>query len=151
MGKPVQPRALVFEDDEGVGAMLSSALRGRGYEVYLFADPQLCPLSESNLCYTACADVLISDLSMRAVSGLEFVENQARKGCKIRNVALLSASWPNDDREHAERLGCRTFPKPVHLREIYAWLDECERGISPDRMLADVPGALRTQAGPKIR
>lgn len=130
-------RAVVFEDDEFARSMLWRLLDKRGYEVFTFPHPGLCPLSRSDECFYACADILISDVEMPVTNGLEFVEQQVRKGCKVRNIAPMSGAWSNSDLQYAWRLGCRTFEKPMDLGQFNAWLDECERTVDPNRVLAE--------------
>jgi CheY-like chemotaxis protein len=129
-------RAVVFEDDEFARSMVRRLLDKRGYEVFTFPHPGLCPLSRSDACFCACADILISDVEMPVTNGLEFVEQQVKRGCRVRNIALMSGAWSNANLQYAWRLGCRTFEKPLDVAQLNAWLDECERGIDPDRVLA---------------
>lgn len=131
-------RAIVFEDDEHARSTLWHLLDRRGYEVFTFPHPGLCPLFRSDACLHACADILISDVEMPVSTGLEFVDSQVRKGCKVRNVALMSGAWSNADLQYAWRLGVRTFEKPLDLDQLNGWLDECEKNIDPDRVLADL-------------
>jgi hypothetical protein len=74
---------------------------------------------------------------MPNITGLEFVENQIKKGCKVKNVALISGAWSESDLEYTQRLGCQPFHKPFTIDEINEWLDECENKINPNRLLSD--------------
>ena len=132
-------RAIVFEDNDLIRSMMRQILRQRGYEVVDYSDPSACPLLHSDACYYACADILISDLSMPNMTGLQFLENQVMKGCKIQNVALMSGGWTPEELEYARRIGCQVFSKPFNLREFTFWLDECESRINPHRVLSDHP------------
>lgn len=141
-------RVLLFEDEPLVRSMLERLLQGRGCEVLPFADPGLCPLSSFATCQCpegqACADIIISDIQMLTVQGLDFVESQLNKGCKCRHVALMSGEWSRRDRIRASQMGCQVFDKPFDLDEVYHWLDEVEREIDPERVLFTVlppPGA----------
>jgi CheY-like chemotaxis protein len=130
-------RVMVFEDNEYLRSMIKEFLARRGYEVVSFTDPGDCPLLRSDTCYYACADILISDLSMPNMTGLQFIENQIQKGCRIQNVALMSAAWTNEEQEYAKRIGCQVFNKPFPFDELNLWLDECESRINPHRVLDD--------------
>ena len=134
-------RALVFDDDEAVREVMASLLAARGYEVYEFSEPGSCPLSLERECQCpighACADFIVSDLKMPNMTGLEFVENQIIRGCKALNFILISGSWSTSEMERAHELGCMTFNKPLGSRELFAWLDQCEKSIDPERKLWD--------------
>jgi len=134
-------RVFVFDDDQTIRSILWRLLDGRGYEVFTFPDPAFCPLHLATGCPCpedqACADIIISDINMPNVTGLEFVENQMKKGCKVKNVALMSGAWSDSDLEYARRLGCQALHKPFTLEEINTWLDVCEKKIDPNRVLSD--------------
>ena len=134
-------RVLLFDDDPLVRSLLETVLQGRGCEVFSFADPALCPLHPAPECQCPggqmCADVIISDLRMLDVQGLDFVESQMNKGCRIPHVALMSGAWSDPDRARARKLGCRAFGKPFKPNEIHQWLDEIEQSVDQARILFD--------------
>jgi len=78
---------------------------------------------------------------MPNTTGLEFIENQIRHGCKAieKNKALMSGKWTDTELIQAKRLGCKTFEKPFKTSELLSWLDECEKRIDPNRKLSDLP------------
>jgi CheY-like chemotaxis protein len=76
---------------------------------------------------------------MPNMTGLEFIEHQKSNGCKVQNVAVMSGSWTDEEREHAKRLGCRTFKKPFKIDEIKKWLDACEKKLDSNSKLLDLP------------
>jgi CheY-like chemotaxis protein len=134
-------RSLIFEDDETVRTLLRQVFLDRGYEVFAFGSPSLCPLNVNRVCECplpcACGDVLLSDLRMPMVGGLEFVRAQRLKGCHLKFIALMSGCWSEDDLQLARLYDCKVFQKPFALSELYAWLDDCERQIDHSRCLAD--------------
>lgn len=140
-------RAVLFEDDRWARSMLERLLGRRGYEVFAFPHPGLCPLSHSSQCLVACADILVSDVDMPVTSGLEFVERQLRRGCKVKNIALMSGAWSPEEIERARQLGCRTFEKPLDFTELNRWLDECEQRVDPGRSLLAWPIPREPGAG----
>ena len=127
-------RSLVFDDDEAVRALLVWILESRGHEVFAFDHPSLC---DQCRCYSdeRCADIIVSDVGMPRHTGVEFLENQARRGCRARFAALMSGGWSEDDLQRADGLDCKVFRKPLDLDAVGEWLDECERRIDPGRML----------------
>jgi CheY-like chemotaxis protein len=68
-------------------------------------------------------------------SGLDFVENQRAKGCKIPNFALASGSWSPPQLERAAALGARVFEKPFDLEQLVGWVRECAVSTESDRVL----------------
>jgi two-component system response regulator AtoC len=134
-------RVLVFEDNELIRSVLWRILEKRGYEVFTFPDPDSCPLYLAPTCPCpgdeACADIIITDIRMPKTSGLEFIENQLKKGCKVKNIGLMSSTWVDYEVECAQRLGCLAFPKPFNLNELNEWFDDCEKNVDTNRVLSD--------------
>jgi CheY-like chemotaxis protein len=134
-------RAFLLEDDDTIRNMMSEILAARGYEVYAFANPAICPLQVEPECRCsakqACTDIIISDLDMPNMTGLDFIDNQKEKNCKCQHVALMSGGWEEQDLSRAQDLGCKTFAKPFSFQEFYEWLDEVEKAIEPSRELAN--------------
>ena len=134
-------RAFVFDDDSQIRSLLWTLLDRRGYEVFTFPDPGLCPLYLLHECQCsdgqACTDIIISDMNMPDVKGLDFVEAQMEKGCKCRNIALMSGDWSESDLLRAKSIGCRVFFKPFLIEPVDQWLDEVEKTTDPERKLAD--------------
>jgi DNA-binding response OmpR family regulator len=134
-------RALVFEDDNTLRYVVKCALDARGYEVMVFENPAECALLKNHDCRCesneVCADIMVSDVDMPEVSGLEFAKTQTRKGCKIVSIGLMSGRWSEPQLKEARELGCKTFEKPLDIGELNHWLDECELRIPKDRMLSD--------------
>lgn len=137
----MRPRVLIFDDDPLIRQLLWAVCDRRGYEVFTFPDPGLCPLHTTDSCPCetgrSCSDIIISDLKMPNVMGLDFVEELIGKGCRCRNVALMSGSWSDDEFHRAQRLGCKVFAKPFHVSQIIEWLDAVEGRLVPSRKLDD--------------
>lgn len=137
----VRIRAFVFEDDEVIRSVLRRLLQRRGYEVLASSEPGSCPLYLTDACPCplnhVCGDIILSDIDMPGMTGLEFVQNQIKNGCKVKNIALMSGSWVYPDPQRAHELGCKIFCKPVAISEINKWLDDCEKKIDPNRILDD--------------
>lgn len=134
-------RVLLLEDNENVSCLMTTLLESRGYEVVKFASAAVCPLQETPACTcdvsSRCADIILSDLGMPFVSGIEFIKNQRDKHCKAPYIAMMSGSWRAEEIAKAEQLGCRIFSKPFHISEINEWLDEVERKIDLSSQLVD--------------
>lgn len=137
----MRPRALVFDDDSLIRHLLWRYLDRRGYEVFTFPDPGLCPLHAKDRCLcdqeTTCTDIILSDLNMPNVKGLDFVEELFAKGCRCHNIALMSGAWSEHDVARANSLGCKLFSKPFTIAEIQKWLVQVEGRLTPDRKLLE--------------
>lgn len=141
-------RAMVFDDDPVIRQLLETVCARCGYEVHAFAHPGLCPFAAEGPCPCEsgvfCADIIISDLDMPFVKGLDFVEAQREKGCRCPHIALVSGAWTERDIKRANALGCKLFAKPFHMSQITAWLSLVGGQLSPDRTLHDLPSSGTT-------
>ncbi len=136
-------RAVVVDDEELVRSLISSILEIREYEVISCSEPLFCPIYLDISCpcpqYQPCCDIIITDINMPNMTGIEFVENQKKNGCKVPNMAIMSGLWTDADLEQAKSLGCKVFKKPLRIVEIDRWLNECEKNTDPNRKLSNFP------------
>jgi len=134
-------RVLLLEDNASILKLLTESLEDRGYEVLGFSSPAICPLQMLPACRCddnqTCTDIIVSDLNMPNITGLRFIENQKKKNCKCKHVALISANWTQKDASLAQEIGCRVFTKPFFFEEFDAWLDEVEQSVTPTRKLCN--------------
>lgn len=134
-------RAVIFDDNDLIRFALRSLLDRRGYEVLTFPEPGLCPLHVIQECpcpaNTRCADLIMSDVNMMGVNGIEFVEQLIQKGCRRPHFSLMSACFSSDDLVRASKLGCALFTKPLDMHRVTAWVEEVERSIPSERILFD--------------
>ncbi len=136
-------RAIVLDDDYEMRTLIYDILKNRGYEVYGSSEPFFCPIYLDSECPCSvehtCTTIIITDINMPNMTGLEFIEHQKRNGCKVQNVATMSGRWTDEEIEHAKRLGCHIFKKPFEIDEIERWLDDCEKKLDPNSKLSDLP------------
>ena len=134
-------RAVIFDDNDLIRFTLWHLFDQRGYEVFTFPEPGLCPLHVVQECPfpgdSSCADLIISDVNMFGESGIDFIEKLVEKGCKQRRFALMSGTFSAADLVRGERLGCKLFTKPLKMAEVAAWVEEVERIIPANRILYD--------------
>jgi len=139
-----QLRIIIFEDDEALSSLFKMTLQEDGHEVLTFSDPTVCPVLQN---YKAkcpqkhpCADVVISDINMPNMDGLELLRILKSRGCKAldANRALMSADTSNEQREAVKELGCKFFVKPFKLNDVKRWLEECATRIPDGRLLAQL-------------
>ena len=135
-------RVLVFEDNDYIRSSLWQFFDSRGYEVFTFPDPSLCPLNEKQYCDCplkhACSDIILSDINMPMVKGIDFIKNMKRKGCKVKNIAIMSGDWTVEAIEEAGKFGLKVIEKPFKFEVLDDWLNMCESGLKEDRKLSDV-------------
>ncbi|GAX61006.1 two component signal transduction response regulator [Candidatus Scalindua japonica] len=125
-------KAVVLEDDDSIRSLTCEILKDRGYEVFASSEPFFSPVYLNQECDCPeeyCTTIVITDINMPNMTGLEFIEHQRSMGCKFQNVAVMSGRWTNETLAHANRLGCQTFCKPFKVNEIKKWLDECEERL----------------------
>lgn len=128
-------KIVVFEDDEMTLNTLRMCLVSRGYDVVAYSEPLMCPIytDPSTLCDHdhACGDILITDNYMPRMTGLEFIEQQHLRGCTgiLKHKAVLSGNLTHTDLEKALEMGCKVFAKPIVLKELFDWLQECKKNL----------------------
>jgi len=134
-------RVVLLDDDENILNILYEFLDFRGYEIYSFETPDICPLQLEPDCRCEdnerCVDVIIADFYMPVINGLEFIENQKINGCKAPYIAMMSGGWEEEGLLRAKELGCKVIHKPFNLKDIDEWLDEVEKNINLERELKD--------------
>ena len=90
-------RAIVIDDDKSLRTAISSILKKRGYEVHAYPEPSLCPIYLNFACHCpvehACTNIIVIDVNLPNMAGLEFIESQRAHGCKVQNIAVMSAVW----------------------------------------------------------
>jgi CheY-like chemotaxis protein len=112
----MKPRVLIFDNNEVFSSTLKKILDERGYNAFTFSDPGVCPLFHSGdhirISDSVCSDIIISDLYMPTIDGLNSIKDRIDKGCKVKFRALMSTTWSDADWQYARKLGCRLFRKP---------------------------------------
>lgn len=123
-------RALVLDDDLVMLALLQKHLESRGYQVVAYSNPAICSLFTARTCpcnpEKPCPDVIIADLVMSTVNGIQFYEELKRKACKCRNIALISGLWTESTLQWAADAGVKVLNKPINPEQLNGWLTEVE-------------------------
>ena len=128
-----KPRVIIFDDDVVIVKMLENFFMARGYEVSSYTEPVICPLYEKSadscIKQEPCADVIITDFKMPKMNGLELLQGQTRRGCKldIRNKVIISGYLDDQGLQKIRDLGCMFLQKPFTKSELSALLNECEK------------------------
>jgi CheY-like chemotaxis protein len=134
-------RIILLEDNDNVRSVLTMMLTHRGYEVFSFPKPTVCPLQLQPACRCnhnqSCTDVILTDLDMPEMDGLRFIGNLKKKNCKCRHIAVMSGSLTADAMFLAVKLGCSAFEKPFDKEVLFQWLDGIEKQLHPSRELCN--------------
>ena len=125
-------KILIFDDDPDIRNLLQTALSGKGHDVKTFSDPTEFPLFDKDSCPCTeedpCADILIADIVMPNVEGIDFFKILKRSGCvplERGNVAIMSGYLTIHYMNELNALNIHYFRKPFELTEIYSWIDQC--------------------------
>jgi two-component system response regulator (stage 0 sporulation protein F) len=122
-------QAIVIDDDPLIRSLLKAVLTHLGYEAYTYEcaldvpcianhHTEHCPVSGTP------PELLIIDIKMTGMTGIEFLLNVDRIGCKIKKKAIMSGYWTDNYTQKAKELGCRKFEKPFNMDEIKEWVLE---------------------------
>ncbi len=125
-------RAILYDDDPAILRLLTYFFEERGYEVVAYSEPVACPVYEDGVScdeLRPCGDLMISDLEMPRMTGIELFRLQTLNGCKldIRNKAIFSGNLDPASCEAVRRMGCVGFSKPCSFSTLSAWVGECEQ------------------------
>ena len=138
-----RPRVMIYDDDQIVLDMLKLFFTGRGYEVLDYIEPVVCPLNkkpaESCDNFYPCADVIISDYQMPKMTGIELLQNQSKKGCKVDIKMKAIMSGCSDDKiiSQCNSLGYSFFQKPFTFSKLSTWLSDLEKLFDLSQQLAE--------------
>ncbi len=135
-------RAVIIDDEPFIRNMLKDLFLLRGYEVLSYGDASMaCPLfgMEGERCSNdhPCSDVLVTDFNMPGLSGVDLLQHQQAKGCKVdmRNKAVISGYIDDVSRRTVAELGSAFFRKPFTMHALSEWLAACEQRIDLARPL----------------
>jgi DNA-binding response OmpR family regulator len=122
-GKRRAWRVVVAEDDPDMRALVCDALTREGYEVTALPDGArlLVRIARQyrHLDPAAPIDLIVSDIRMPVVSGLEILQGLRDAHCRTP-VILMTAFGDPALRRQVEALGALLLDKPVRIEEICA-------------------------------
>lgn len=135
-------RAILIDDEPFILDLLRKFFEDSGYEVITLSEPHACPVyadAGREVCQSRfpCADLIITDMKMPRMSGLELLRQQREMHCKldIRNKALISGFLSDEEEAQMRDLGCSFFRKPFRLSELVPWITECSQRMDLDTRL----------------
>jgi DNA-binding NtrC family response regulator len=136
----VKLRVLIIDDDSDIRNLLKTVLVSKGYEVTTLADPTEFPYFDNERCQCPpekhCSDILIADIVMPKVNGIDFYKRLAGNGCYPLvkgNVAIMSGYLTIHYMNELNELGIHYFRKPLELNALYAWVEQCRARIEATR------------------
>jgi response regulator RpfG family c-di-GMP phosphodiesterase len=129
-----KPRVIIYDDEIKILGFLTDYFTLRGYEVLAFNEPMHCPVyEEHDRCanHHPCSDIIITDLNMPKMNGIEMLQNQSQRGCRVaaKSRAFMSGFLDNESVDRIKELGGIFFQKPIAFNELSDWLDERERNL----------------------
>jgi len=135
-------RVFVIDDEENIVESMRSYIEQLGHEVFTAPEPLLCDIYQGYSCCEehACGDLVFVDYNMPRMTGLEFIELMARRGCKgpKENKVLMSGNTSAIDMDKVKALGCQVVQKPLRLARVGEIVEEAKNQIDPHRKLADL-------------
>lgn len=149
-GVTAPARILFFGDHEEAGSLYSLFLRSKGYEVLHFSSPATCALINKQMCRCprdhVCADMMIADMGMEGMTGLELIRHQNERGCRAfpEQKAVISKGLTFKQEHEAAVLGCKTLLKPFRLMDMMEWVKKCEENIPSGRKLTPIDEMMDT-------
>lgn len=125
-------KVLLFDDDKDILETLGEYLCDNDYDVETYSDPSkwrccksgsdVCPIDESE----TCTDIIITDIRMPNMTGVDFIRSLEKKKCKVKNIAFMTGAANEDQLQFVQDNGYKLFKKPFNLDEIESWIKSCE-------------------------
>ena len=122
---------LIVDGDESSRETLGVFSEMLEFDPILAEDPSLCGVYNSNGAECdneqPCADFILVDLSLKTMTGLDFVEHQVEKCCKapVKYKAVMARSLSAAEFKQANKIGCHVLQKPVTYEILENWINKC--------------------------
>jgi DNA-binding response OmpR family regulator len=116
-------RILVIDDDPDVRRSLCKILRRAGYEVVEAVDGA----AGVELQHREPADVIITDIFMPGLDGLQTIRQLKKEGSGVKVIAISGGDRTGtvDLKEHAQLMGAfKVLAKPFEMRDVLAAVKE---------------------------
>jgi len=117
-------RILIVDDEEDILLGLSRYLKRHGYEVITETSPR----KAIEILSTEPADILITDIKMDELSGLDLIEEAKKKNKDIRIIVMTARGSDELERLAIERGAVEYIEKPFDIDYLLQLLKKLERG-----------------------
>ena len=121
--------ALVLDDDIQIQDLVRMVLELQDYHVFSYCSPIESPHFTRIVRHPStnrCADLIITDIVMPEMTGIEFVKQIRKDECSIKHIAIISGYWDDTAMAEAKSMNCKTFEKPFDLIELQEWIKSLE-------------------------
>lgn len=132
-------RIMIIDDDHDIIALFKMILKESGHDILACHDPTECSVFKKPGCNCPknirCTDLLIVDIMMPMMNGIDLLRLQEQRGCKVPvfHKALMSASQSKEHKQAAREIGCHFIEKPFKVSNILDWIDQCESSVLAER------------------
>lgn len=128
-----RPRKVVLIDDNvKFLSNLARVLKGKGYVVETYESAYKSPFMCGDGCCpcpmgdSRCPDVIVVDIGMPEMNGVEFLNALHRRGCQCKHFALMTGYHMKESHlARITKLGGQLFQKPFTMANVTDWLSRC--------------------------
>jgi len=122
LSKPL--KVVLIDDEPAILAVLGKALRLKGYEVQTYGSATEClDAYEGNSNCQKHSDVILTDIDMPHMNGIEFLNLLHKRNCSCKHIALMTGRGMDDTLLHKiEKKGVKLFLKPFSIPEFMGWV-----------------------------
>ncbi len=122
---------LILDASESTSQTIDLYCEILGYETVVSDNLSICDaFQERRKCrkQEPCVDIMFVDNSLAKTVGLDVIQSQIERGCKLepRNKALLANSLSSQEFKNAKRLGYHVLQTPITFEILENWLSEVE-------------------------
>ncbi len=118
----ISPVILLIDDEEPFRSVIKQVLSKAGYDVVEAANG----VEAINRFYEKPADMIITDIIMPEMEGLETIIELKRAHPEVKLIAMSGGGWYGTDIDFdmAKKLGARTLDKPFELQKLLDVVNE---------------------------
>jgi len=139
---PDKLRILIIDDEECIRDSLALYLTEQGHETLTFEQPTKCPAFNDHACGLngACADIILVDHNMPGISGLDYLKQLTRHGCRVLppNRILMTGDASPELTTEVLQMGCKIVQKPLRFDQLEDIVNTAKVFISDNRSLSDI-------------